>query len=56
MILADKIGYDHFRATIVGVCPEADLPADTNSAGVFSGKYVVPATALYAPSTISCRS
>lgn len=56
MIIADKVGYDHFRATIVGVCPEADLPTDTTSAGVFAGKYVVPATALSAPSTLAARS
>jgi hypothetical protein len=56
LILADKVvGYDHFRATIVSVCHEANLPADTTSAGVFAGKYVVPA-ALSSASTIVARS
>lgn len=55
LILADKVGYDHFRATIVGMCYEADLPSDTTSAGVFAVKYVVPA-ALSSTSTIVARS
>ncbi|WFS63968.1 hypothetical protein LF599_07340 [Pseudodesulfovibrio thermohalotolerans] len=52
LILADKIGYDHFVATIVGVCHESDLPDTTESAGTFRGAYTVPVPRLSAPSNL----
>jgi hypothetical protein len=52
MILADKIGYDHFIATIVGVCHESDLPDTTESTGTFKGAHTVPVHALSHPSTL----
>lgn len=46
MVLADKIGFDHFAATIVGICHETDLPDTPEAAGTFKGAFTVPAAQL----------
>jgi hypothetical protein len=56
LVLADKIGYDHFIATIVGVCRESDLPDTAETSGTFRGAYTVPVPRLSAPSTLAARS
>ncbi|WP_207261104.1 hypothetical protein [Desulfovibrio sp. Huiquan2017] len=52
MVLADKIGYDHFMVTIVGICHESDLPDTAETAGTFRGAYTVPVPRLSAPSNL----